>query len=86
MTVRHTDEEVITIVRNTSILSRFFFRPGFQLEKGDSGYYVATKPGGKFVFQRSGASYFRIFLKNLAKKNSISKYLPPIYVSETLSK
>lgn len=49
------------------MLSSFLFHPGFQPEKG---YYVATRreTGGKFVFQRSGASYFRIFSKNLAKK------------------
>lgn len=49
------------------MLSSFLFHPGFQPEKG---YYVATRreTGGKFVFQRTGASYFRIFSKNLAKK------------------
>lgn len=65
MTVRHTDEEVITIVRNTSILSRFFFRPGFQLEKGDSGYYVATKPGGKICIPTIG----RFLLSDLFEKS-----------------
>lgn len=85
MTARHTtDEEVITIVRNTN-LSRFFFRPGLQWERTQDITYPATKPKENLYLNDwncgLGASYFQFILKKKKEKRSLKANGVPVFAA-----